>query len=201
MDIIGRKVEAVKYGDNSGVSVYVHQKPGDCQGWGDQDCECNDMCAGMYAVVRFFPGEILATGLVPKNFRCKNIPALEGVCDLSDLEEIAQEPGWELRDDPYGTFLYCQDEPVAGELNCGVYDLENLFSEGVKETITRVKELKAELTSQPRKEEFPYFCCNDPHAQLMRHPGYMKHVRGANQSNVVRLINVFLARDAAINQD
>lgn len=196
MNIFGRCVESVKYGDKSGVRVYVHQKLSDCKHMQDSSYQCENMCAGKYVVVRFFPdGRIFATGLVPKRIFCeKEYPKLGNIHDLPDLEEIAKKEAWELKDMGEGTLLYHNGKPVAGYLNCGLYDMEKLLSKEVRETIAIIKEKAEQLKSQARNESFIFFCYHDPQAQRMRQSYYMRRAK----PDAVRLINTFLARDVGM---
>ncbi len=155
MEIFGRTVEAINYGDTTLVTVYVRLKPGDCRREQEPSYTCIDNCGGSLVIARFLEKHpISIKALAPEELSVSHqIPGLANISGLEGLERMADKKGYSLRSHGKGKVLYLHGEPVAVYNPCGFSMKEQLWSPEVQQTtselVLRVNEVYAIAENKP----------------------------------------------------
>jgi hypothetical protein len=154
MQILGRDVTAIQYGNTPVMTAYVHGKAGDCRKETSSLYKCMDNCEGSLVIARFADSQpISIKALVPEEITIH--PQLADVITptLFGLEVAAEKPGYSFRDYNQGKVLYLHNQEVATYNPCGFSNQQELWSTEVTQTVAqlteRVYEVKAIAEQKP----------------------------------------------------
>lgn len=156
MEILGRKVEAVQYGDWPLVTAYVRLKGGDCIKERKDSYRCLDTCENSLVIVRFIENKPFSVkALVIEELEVNSsLYSLRKIRNLDDLNSISKKPGYVLRDQGKHKILFFNNKPVVAYTPCGIARKKELFSKEVKLTIASLTERVSEIYSLSESRPF-----------------------------------------------
>lgn len=156
MEILGRRVEVVQYGDWPLITAYVRLKEGDCIKKRKGSYQCFGNCDNSLVIARFIekkPFSIKA--LAPQDLRVDpNVHALAKIKTLEGLESISRKPGYKLIEQNKHKTLYFNNKFVADYTPCGMSMEKELFGREAKPTLALLTERISELYTLAEKKSF-----------------------------------------------
>ncbi|MFH1332396.1 MAG: hypothetical protein ABIH63_03895 [archaeon] len=196
MEILGRKVDAVRYLNGSFVSIYVRQKPGECGKENDASYFCADNCDSNFVVLRFLGRQSISVrGLIPLELNVHpRIHDLAQIRDLAGLEAVAKKDGYKFRSMGMNKILYFKGEAVATCYPCSLSKDGSWFGSEVNNTISTLVSKVDEIYATAKVRPLDAVLEDQSFCRQLENPDFLNAVANSFGSEGVNLVKTLKSR-------